>query len=43
VILGKPTGQYLNWFVTYRATDGSADMLQLSIDSYDGKVQVPSS
>ncbi len=41
VILGKPTGQYLNWFVTYRATDGSADVLQVSIDAYDGKIQAP--
>ncbi len=41
VILGKPTGQYLNWFVTYRATDGSADVLQISIDAYDGKIQTP--
>jgi hypothetical protein len=41
VILGKPTGQYLDWYVTYRATDGSADVLQVSIDAYDGKVQAP--
>lgn len=41
VILGKPTGQYLNWFITYRATDGSADVLQVSIDAYDGKIQTP--
>ncbi|MFA5010022.1 MAG: hypothetical protein WC553_02190 [Patescibacteria group bacterium] len=43
VILGKPVGQYLNWFITYRATDSSGDLLQLSIDAYDGKVQVPAS
>lgn len=41
VILGKPVGQYLNWFITYRAMDSSAELLQLSIDAYDGKVQVP--
>jgi hypothetical protein len=41
VILGKPVGQYLNWFVTYRAMDTSAELLQLSIDAYDGKVQTP--
>lgn len=43
VILGKPTGQYLDWFITYRATDGSADVLQVSIDAYDGKIQAPAS
>ncbi len=42
VILGKPTGQYLNWFITYRATDGTADVLQISVDAYDGKIQSPS-
>jgi len=38
-ILAQPAGQYLYWFITYRATDGTADMLQLSVDANKGTVQ----
>jgi hypothetical protein len=38
-ILGQPAGQYLYWFITYRATDGSGDLLQLSVDANKGTVQ----
>lgn len=38
-ILAQPAGQYLYWFITYRATDGTADILQLSVDGYKGGVQ----
>lgn len=38
-ILAQPAGQYLYWFVTYRATDGTADILQLSVDANKGTVQ----
>lgn len=38
-ILAQPAGQYLYWFITYRATDGTADILQLSVDGYKGTIQ----
>lgn len=39
VILAQPAGQYLYWFITYRATDGTGDLLQLSVDAYKGTMQ----
>ena len=38
-ILAQPAGQYLYWFITYRATDGTADILQLSVDANSGVIQ----
>lgn len=39
-ILAKPAGQYLNWFLTYRATDGSLATLKVAVDSLSGKASV---
>ncbi len=36
-ILAKPAGQYLSWFVTYRATDGSGAVLKVSVDAFTGE------
>jgi len=36
IILAKPAGQYLNWFLTYRATDGSGAVLKIAVDSLSG-------
>ncbi len=40
VILARPAGQHLSWFVTYRATDSSGDMLKVSVDANSGEVTV---
>lgn len=39
-ILAQPAGQYLNWFLTYRATDGSLASLKIAVDSFAGKASV---
>lgn len=39
-ILGQPAGQYLNWFLTYKATDGSGATLKIAVDSYSGKASI---
>lgn len=39
-ILARPAGQHLSWFVTYRATDTSGDMLKVSVDANSGEVTV---
>lgn len=40
VILARPAGKYLNWFITYKATDGSGARLQVQVDSNTGTVQI---
>ena len=40
IILGQPAGQYLNWFLTYKATDGSGATLKIAVDSYSGKASI---
>ncbi len=39
-ILAIPAGQYLSWFVTYRATDGTGDTLKASVDANSGAVSL---
>lgn len=39
-ILARPAGQYLSWFITYRATDSSGDMLKVAVDANSGTVTV---
>ena len=39
-ILAIPAGQYLSWFVTYRATDGTGDVLKASVDANSGAVSL---
>lgn len=39
-ILAKPAGQFLNWFITYRATDGSGEVFQASVDSNTGELKI---
>ena len=41
-ILAKPAGQFLNWFITYRATDSTGAVFQASVDSTAGTVKVAS-
>jgi hypothetical protein len=36
VILAKPAGDILSWFITYRATDSTADMLKIAVDANNG-------
>lgn len=40
VILAIPAGQHLNWFVTYKATDGSGARLQVQVHANTGEVQI---
>lgn len=40
LILAQPAGQYLNWFLTYRATDGSGAVLKVAVDSYSGTASI---
>lgn len=40
LILAQPAGQYLNWFLTYRATDGSGAVLKVAVDSYGGTASI---
>lgn len=40
VILARPAGKHLNWFITYKATDGSGARLQVQVDSNTGEVQI---
>lgn len=39
-ILAKPAGDILSWFITYRATDSSADMLKVAVNANNGEVTV---
>ena len=39
-ILAKPAGQYLNWFVTYRATDSSGATFKVSVDAFTGEATI---
>ena len=40
VILARPAGKYLNWFITYKATDASGARLQIQIDSNSAEVKI---
>lgn len=40
VILARPAGKHLSWFITYKATDGSGARLQVQVDSNTGEVQI---
>lgn len=40
MILAQPAGQYLNWFLTYRATDGSGAILKIAVDAYSGEASI---
>lgn len=40
VILAKPAGDILSWFITYRATDSTADMLKVAINANNGEAIV---
>jgi len=39
-ILAIPVGQYLTWSITYKATDGSADVLSVQVDANTGEAQI---
>ena len=39
-ILAKPAGQYLSWFVTYRATDNTGATFKVSVDSFTGEATI---
>lgn len=38
-ILARPAGQTLSWFIAYRATEGSGDIFQISVDASTGEVR----
>jgi hypothetical protein len=40
IILAQPAGQYLNWFLTYKATDGSGATLKIAVDAYNGQASL---
>lgn len=39
-ILARPAGKYLNWFITYKATDASGAKLQIQVDANSGEVKI---
>ena len=40
VILAKPVGSFTTWFITYRANDGSGEVLKATVDSYSGETTI---
>ena len=40
VILARPAGKFLNWFITYKATDASGAKLQIQVDANSGEVKI---
>jgi len=40
VILARPAGKHLSWFITYKATDGSGAKLQVQVDANTAEVQI---
>ena len=40
VILARPAGKFLNWFITYKATDNSQAKLQIQVDANSGEVKI---
>lgn len=40
VILAKPAGDILSWFITYRATDNTGDMLKVAVDANNGEATI---
>lgn len=39
-ILAKPAGQFTNWFITYRATDGTGEVFKATVDSVSGETTI---
>jgi len=40
VILARPAGKHLSWFITYKATDASGAKLQIQVDANSGEVTI---
>jgi len=40
VILARPAGKYLVWFITYKATDASGAKLQVQVDANSGEAKI---
>jgi hypothetical protein len=40
VILARPAGKYLSWFISYKATDASGAKLQIQVDANSGEVKI---
>lgn len=41
-ILAMPATQFLSWYVSYKATDGTGEALRASVDAHSGQVQIVS-
>lgn len=39
-ILAKPVNQFTNWFITYRATDGTGQVFKATVDSVSGETTI---
>jgi len=39
-ILAKPANQFTNWFITYRATDGTGEVFKATVDSVSGETTI---
>ncbi|RLC37436.1 hypothetical protein DRH29_01755 [candidate division Kazan bacterium] len=39
-ILAKPANQFTNWFITYRATDGTGEVFKATVDAVNGETTI---